>query len=125
MSLIKKIFLIDDDLFFSHLLQDHLAEFPQFEVTHFDTGEAALTAIYSNTPDIVFLDYNLNDIDPKAANGIQILAEIKKRIPATQVIMLSGQNKYGLAIQTLTKGASHYVIKDRDAFKNIDAILLD
>jgi hypothetical protein len=32
---------------------------------------------------------------------------------------------YGVAAQTISKGAEQYVVKDEDAFKNIDIILKD
>ena len=37
--------------------------------------------------------------------------------------MLSSQKSYGKAAQTIQKGALEYVMKDEQAFKNIDAIL--
>ncbi len=37
--------------------------------------------------------------------------------------MLSSQAQYGMALQTIVKGALEYVVKDNDAFKRIDAIL--
>ncbi len=55
----------------------------------------------------------------KAANGIDILKEIKKRNKALPVIILSSQKSYGTAAQTIMYGAVHYVTKGQDAFEEI------
>ena len=70
-------------------------------------------------PDAVVLDYYLNSKEKDAANGIDILKEIKKRNKAIPVIILSSQESYGTAAQTIRYGAVHYVIKSQDAFEEI------
>jgi DNA-binding NarL/FixJ family response regulator len=50
---------------------------------------------------------------------MEILKEIKKQVPHTAVIMLSSQERYGLAMQTIQKGAEQYVIKDEKSFEKI------
>ena len=37
--------------------------------------------------------------------------------------MLSSQDAYGTALQTIRKGAEDYVIKDEDAFEKIVSII--
>ena len=39
------------------------------------------------------------------------------------VIMLSSQDNYGKAVQTIIKGALEYVVKDDLAFERIDRII--
>jgi len=104
------------------MLNVHLSENPAFQVSSFGTGEECLKNLYQN-PDVIILDYNLNDIYKEAANGLEILEEIKKHNNPVHVIMLSSQKRYGVAAQTISKGAEQYVIKDDDAFENIDKIL--
>ena len=70
-------------------------------------------------PDAVVLDYYLNSKEKNAANGIDILKEIKRRDKAIPVIMLSSQKSYATASQTIMYGAMHYVIKGQDAFDEI------
>jgi DNA-binding NarL/FixJ family response regulator len=69
------------------------------------------------------LDYHLNSVQKDAANGMEILQVIKKYFPAAHVIMLSSQERYSLALQTIQKGAEQYVVKDEDAFGKIAAIV--
>lgn len=118
----KHIFIVDDNEMFNSMLKEHLSENPAFHISSFETGEECLKNLYQN-PDLIILDYNLNDIHKEAANGLEILEEIKKHKNPAHVIMLSSQKRYGVAAQIISKGAEQYVIKDDNAFDNIDKIV--
>ncbi len=118
----KLIFVIDDDEMLSLMLSDHLSQNPLHKVIRFGTGEEALRKLSQN-PDVIILDYNLNSIEPNAADGMAILQQIKSLDKQACVIMLSSQEQYGTALQTIIKGALEYVVKDNDAFSRIDAII--
>ena len=75
------------------------------------------------SPSAIVLDYYLNSKDKDAANGVDILKKIKKLNKATPVIMLSSQESYGIASQTIMYGAVHYVIKGKEAFQEINELL--
>jgi two-component system OmpR family response regulator len=101
------------------MLTDYLMDqYEDFNIKSFPTGEACLQSL-GEQPDVVVLDYYLNSKEKSAANGIDILKEIKKRNKALPVIMLSSQESYGTAAQTIMYGAVHYVIKGQDAFEEI------
>ncbi|MBK6830928.1 MAG: response regulator [Flavobacteriales bacterium] len=55
-----------------------------------------------------------------AADGLRILEKIKTLDRQVHVIMLSSQAQYGIALQTVQKGAEQYVLKGRDQFDQID-----
>jgi two-component system, OmpR family, response regulator len=114
----KKIFLVDDDEMLATALQDYLTRKVNHSITIYNTGEEALKHL-SEQPDIIVLDYYLNTVSKDAMNGMEILQNIKKHSPKTSVIMLSSQERYGIAMQTLQKGAEQYVIKGEDAFEKI------
>jgi two-component system, OmpR family, response regulator len=118
----KKIFIVDDDLMLSEAMTDFLTRKIPHKVTAFNTGEECLKHI-SDGPDVVILDFHLNTVHKAAANGMEILQTIKKHYPGIYVIMLSSQDRYGVAMQTIQKGAEQYIIKDEDAFEKINAIL--
>ncbi|MBK7225088.1 MAG: response regulator [Saprospiraceae bacterium] len=61
----------------------------------------------------------MNSKEKDAANGIDILRELKKQNHDLPVIMLSSQESYGTAAKTIMFGAVHYVIKGQDAFEEI------
>lgn len=113
------IFIVDDEPLLTEMLSDYLKEQDAgFNVKTFPTGEACLLSLDEH-PDAVVMDYYLNSKEKDAANGIDILKEIKKRNPALPVIMLSSQKSYAIASQTIMYGAMHYVIKGQDAFEEI------
>jgi len=118
----KHIFIVDDNEMFAQMLSDHLAQNPKYKVSVFNTGEECINNLFQN-PDLIILDYYLNDVSKEAADGLEILTEIKKHNEQIQVIMLSAQEHYGVALQTIAKGASLYVMKDNHAFKKIDNFL--
>lgn len=118
----KNIFIVDDNEMFTQMLSDHLLEKPKFKVSIFNTGEECIENLFKN-PDLVILDYYLNDKSKDAADGLEILGEIKKYNERIQVIMLSSQEHYGVALQTIAQGAAQYIMKDDHAFQKIDNFL--
>lgn len=113
------IFIVDDEPLLSEMLTDYLKDQNvEFNIKSFPTGEACLQSL-DELPDAVILDYHLNSKEKDAANGIDILKEIKKQNKTLPVIMLSSQESYGTAAQTIMYGAVHYVIKGQDAFEEI------
>jgi len=118
----KNIFIIDDDPFMRETLKDHLTKDVPHQVSAFPTGEEALRHL-EQKPDVIVLDFHLNSASKDAATGLEILMTIKKHYPSIPVIMLSSQERYAVAMQTIQKGAEQYVIKDKDAFEKIAEII--
>lgn len=118
----RKIFIVDDDTMLTSALEDYLTRKIPHNIQSFQTGEECLNHL-SEKPDVIVLDYYLDTIDKDAANGMEILKAIKKESPDTHVIMLSNQEHYGVALQTIIKGAEQYVIKDADAFQKISEMI--
>ena len=111
------VFLVDDDSMFLTSLEHHLQQKLKhnFKIRSFPTGEACLKHL-EEKPAIVMLDYLLNGQDQHAMNGVQVLEKIKLVSPATNVIMLSGQDKMQVAIDCLKHGALDYVVKNENVF---------
>jgi|SRR5688572_30402782 len=118
----KRIFIVDDDTMLTEALQDYLTRTIPHQVSSFQTGEECLEHLYEK-PDIIILDYYLNTVQKDAANGMEILQVIKKKYPNMEVIMLSSQERYTVAAQTIQKGAEQYVIKSKEAFAEIDRLV--
>jgi two-component system OmpR family response regulator len=114
----KKIFIVDDDEMLTEALSDFLTRKVAHNVSIFNTGEDCMQHISEN-PDVVILDFYLNTVKKDAADGLEVLEAFRKHLPNTRFIMLSSQERYGIAAQTIQKGAEHYVIKDDDAFQKI------
>lgn len=118
----RSIFLVDDNEFQLTALSDFLSGNEAYQLTTFATGEACLSKLHLS-PDVVVLDYNLDSVNRNAANGMTILEAIRKYNPATKVIILSSQERYAVALQTISKGAAHYVLKGEDAFEKVKALI--
>lgn len=111
------VFIVDDEPLLSEMLSDYLMQqYAGFNIKSFPTGEACLQNLHKK-PDAIVLDYYLNSKEKDAANGIDILKEIKKQNKALPIIMLSSQKSYVTASQTIMYGAVHYVIKGQEAFE--------
>lgn len=114
----KKIFLVDDDEMLTMAMTDYLSRYVKHDITVFHTGEEALKNTSEN-PDVVILDFYLNTVEKDAANGLEILEAMRLKLPNARYIMLSSQESYLKAMQTIKKGAEQYVIKGEEAFQKI------
>ncbi len=120
----KKIFIVDDDSMLTEAFTDYLTRKVAHHISSFHTGEACLKHL-SESPDCIILDYYLNTVQKDAANGMEILETIKKHYPGIHVIMLSSQESYNTAMQSIRKGAEQYVIKDEEAFEKISQMITE
>ncbi|MBK7469008.1 MAG: response regulator transcription factor [Saprospiraceae bacterium] len=73
------IFIVDDEPLLSEMLTDYLKDqYENFNIVSFPTGEACLQSL-DKQPDAVVLDFHLNSKEKDAANGIDILRELKSK----------------------------------------------
>ncbi len=73
-----------------------------------ETEEKFIAALESARPDLVLADYSLPRFDGAAA-----LAIVQRRCPEVPFVFVSGAIGEDLAIESLKKGATDYVLKDR------------
>jgi two-component system OmpR family response regulator len=118
----KKIFIVDDDEMLTMAMTDYLSKEGHSDIRVFHTGEDCVKHISEN-PDVVILDFYLNTVEKDAANGLEVLEAMREQLPKARFIMLSSQESYSKAAQTLQKGAEQYVIKDGEAFRKIAEII--
>jgi len=110
---IYRVFIVDDDPMVLKMLHRYLKNFSEYECTSFSSGEKCLKAL-DQKPDIILLDFNLSEQNNSNQNmdGLDVLKELKIRIPETQVLMLSAQVEVQVAVDCLKKGAVNYIVKD-------------
>src|SRR5271169_3653644 len=73
-----------------------------------DTRDTFIKEIASFAPDIILADYKLPSFD-----GLSALAIAREQCPEAPFIFVSGALGEGLAVETLKKGATDYVLKDQ------------
>ncbi|HEX8575854.1 MAG TPA: response regulator [Flavobacterium sp.] len=112
-----KIFIVDDDLFCAKIYENYLISLNYTDITHFTNGNDCLNHLNLN-PDIVFLDYNMDDI-----TGFEVLKEIKCYNPDIYVIMISGQQAVKTAVEVLKCGAFDYITKESNVCHDISIIM--
>lgn len=115
MKQVKTIFIVDDDPMQSSMLQDYLSKYSTFNVHVHNSGEECIKNL-SLDPQIIFLDYNFDKAGRNAMNGIDILKEVKAQKPNTEVVMISGQDRIDVAVNTMKYGAFDYIVKSESAF---------
>jgi len=98
------------------MLKDHLSKMSNYEIHDFPTGEECLAAAKVRVPNVVFLDYNLNSQVRDAMDGIDVLKELKEIYPEMEVVMISGQDRIEVAVNTMKYGAFDYIVKGEGSF---------
>jgi DNA-binding NtrC family response regulator len=80
-----------------------------YEVAEADSGAALKQAFTEVQPDVVLLDIKLPDAD-----GLDLLPQIKKQWPETEVIVLTGNATFEAAVEATKRGAYHFLNKPFD-----------
>ena len=124
MKQVKTIFIVDDDPMQSSMLQDYLSKYSTFEIHIFNSGEECLKNL-ALEPQIIFLDYNFDKAGKDAMDGIDILKEIKAQKPLTEVVMISGQDRIEVAVNTMKYGAFDYIVKSESAFHRSENVIFN
>ena len=110
----KKILVVDDEIFICELLNDFLS-MRGYDVNTANCGEDAMSMFESIRPEVVLLDIRMPGI-----NGIDILEKIKDIDSAVKVVMLSAFGDVDTVRKTLQMGAFTYMQKPVD----LDNVLL-
>lgn len=99
------IMMVDDD---KELLEiyDKIFKLNGFDVISCENGEKALAALAKNQISVV-----ISDIIMPKMSGIELLREIKKRNPQTEVIMLTAEGSISGAVEAVKEGAFSYLVK--------------
>ena len=115
----SRILIIDDDLFSIKITETILSE--EFgEMNYCTESDEVFEFVKNFTPDIILLDWNLDDRD-----GISILKQLKsqKEFQEIPVIVVTGEKKESIFLRhALQNGASDFLRKPLDNFELIARI---
>jgi DNA-binding NtrC family response regulator len=124
MKQVKTIFIVDDDPMQASMLQDYLSKYSTFDFHVYNNGDECIKNLSLN-PQVIFLDYNFDMAGKNAMDGLDILREIKARQPNTEVVMLSGQDRIEVAVNTMKYGAFDYIVKSESAFHRAENVIFN
>ncbi|HTX20731.1 MAG TPA: sigma-54 dependent transcriptional regulator [Candidatus Aquilonibacter sp.] len=99
-----KILIVDDEADLRELIAAVLDNY--YEVEQAGNAAALHKLFPLPPPDVVLLDVKLPD-----AHGLDLLPEIKKRWPETEVIVLSGHGTITMAVEAGRRGAFNFLSK--------------
>ena len=102
-----KVLIVDDQADLRGLLASVLEE--QYDVVQIGSGTALKKAFAQSQPDVIVLDVVLGSGPDN--NGLELLPQIKKRWPDTEVIMLTGKGTMEMAVESGRRGAYNFLSK--------------
>jgi DNA-binding NtrC family response regulator len=105
---VLRIFVVEDNELYAKTLQYQLTLNPENEVAIYGSGKDFLKDLHKK-PDVVSLDYRLPDM-----TGDQVLVKIREHFPELPVIIVSGQEDIGTAVNLLKEGAYDYIVKNEN-----------
>jgi len=100
-----KVLLVDDEEDFVSTLSERLQLRDIVTLVATD-GDQALDIMMSEQPPVVVLDVMMPGI-----GGIEVLQQIKRRYPETQIILLTGQGTTRDGIKAMRLGAYDFLMK--------------
>ena len=102
-----RVFVVDDHPIVRHGFAQLLALEPDLELCgQAADARAAVAAITAAEPGVVIVDVSLGD-----ASGIDLIGEIKQRLPRAAVLVVSMHDEQLYAERSLRAGAGGYVMK--------------
>ncbi len=115
-------YIIDDDPFYSNLIANWLFENYRADIKMYADAESCLNEL-NNTPDIIFLDYNLFQQEKQNMDGNTALSALLEKNPKLKIVMLSSVENPYVVSEAIKNGAADYVLKNDDTIFNINRIM--
>ena len=101
----KKILLVDDDHDF-RWTTGNVLELAGYMVIQAQDGEAALSFLEKDVPDLILLDFRMPGLD-----GLQVARVMKEHISAVPIIMLTAYAEIDSAVKAMKIGVYDYITK--------------
>lgn len=111
-----KIFVVEDNILYAQILKKQLTD-DGYLVKVFHNGRDFMASL-DEKPDVVTLDYTLPDM-----TGYDVLKKIQRRMPGTNVIIISAQENINTAIDLMKNGAYDYIMKAPDTREKLSNII--
>ena len=100
-----RILIVDDEPNIRQGLAEALDD-QGYEIEQAASGEAALELVRSKPFDLVLVDLVMDEMD-----GIEVLREINREYPQTEVVIITAYGTIETAVKALKEGAYDYLTK--------------
>jgi DNA-binding NarL/FixJ family response regulator len=105
----QTVLIVEDDEVMRTALREFVQkEWPRLRILEAADGARAIESCLLHRPSVVLMDINLPD-----ANGIELTAAIRKRLPGLRVIVASSHDNREYRERASAAGAMAYVAKER------------
>lgn len=102
-----KVLVVEDDLEYASLLQVLFeTKSGQFEVSHVDSIERALTHLGQHPVDVILMNLSLPD-----SSGLDSFLEIYAHSPDVPIVVMTNYADHDLAVKAIRRGAQDYLVK--------------
>lgn len=103
-----KVLIIDDERYIRNSIKDIL-KFEGYDVVLAEDGLEGITAVKTESPDIIFCDIKMPKIE-----GLEVLERVKSFAPEIPFIIMTGHGTIDTAIETIKMGAYDFIEKPLD-----------
>ena|ERR1043165_4134020 len=111
------IFVVDDNPIVRMTYQQYLTRLGCEKLKTFDNGHSCIEEL-NEMPDLVLIDYLMEPL-----NGLEVMKRIKRILPQSFVVMISGQSDLQVAVNAMKYGAFDYIMKGKTEGEQIAAVL--
>lgn len=115
-----RLLIVDDDDAVRDVLKLKLEGRTDILLSEASTPEEALNKASNETFDLLLLDLRLRF----GTEGLDILAEVKKISPLTEIIMLSAYGTISVVVEAMKRGAIDFIPKEKD-YEDLVLLRLD
>jgi len=112
-----KIYLLDDDIFYINIFQQHLSNLGYNNSQSFSDAMNCFDHL-NPAPDIIFYDQGVDFV-----KGLEVLKRIKRLNPDIYLIFICSAEEVETVIQSLKYGAFDYFVKGENDSRNIEMVL--
>lgn len=112
------IFLLEDNKFYLQGITSQIKNSfgPNIQLNSFSQSDNFIHSLRKK-PEIAVVDYHLDS--RSEIDGLNLIRELKKNSPETQIIVLTGENKIDTAVKCLSMGVTDYIVKEDKAIDKV------
>lgn len=114
------IAVVEDDVMYRQAIEVYLKKIPGIEVHSYDSGEQYFRHYTEVKPDVLVLDYRLNDVaGASGMDGLDVMRKAKTMKPGSKIIFLTGQGDMDVAVAAIKGGAIDFIPKNKNGLTRL------